>query len=116
MTKFPGGGMEKEEGAIDCLKREVIEEFGQEIEIVKHLYTTDFYQEALFYPGFQLISIYYQIELKERPKFKISTVPFDFPEMVNESQSFRWKSIDELNEGNLTFPIDKKMVGIIKKI
>ena len=116
MTKFPGGGMETGEGAIDCLKREANEEFGQKIEIIKHLYTTDFYQEALFYPGFQLISIYYQIELEERPKFKISNVPFDFPEMVNESQSFRWQPIDKLNEEYLTFPIDKKMVRIIKKI
>ena len=34
MTKFPGGGMEFGEGTFDCLKREAIEEFGQEIEVL----------------------------------------------------------------------------------
>ena len=43
MTKFPGGGMEFGEGTIDCLKREAIEEFGQEIEVLDHFYTTDFF-------------------------------------------------------------------------
>jgi mutator protein MutT len=116
MTKFPGGGLEMGEGTIDCIKREAREEMNQEIEIVKHLYTTDFYQEALFYPDHQLISIYYQIKLVGEPQFKISTKPFDFPEMINESQSFRWKAIHELHEDDLTFPIDKKMVGIIKTL
>lgn len=31
MTKFPGGGLIKGEGTIDCLKRECMEELGQEI-------------------------------------------------------------------------------------
>ena len=39
MTKFPGGGMHFGEGPIDCLKREAIEEFGQEIEVLEHFYT-----------------------------------------------------------------------------
>src|SRR5665647_1625825 len=49
MTKFPGGGLYFGEGPADCLKREAIEEFGQEIEIVEHYYTTHFFQQALFY-------------------------------------------------------------------
>ena len=44
MTKFPGGGLEFGEGTIDCMKREAIEEFGQEIEILEHYYTTDNFQ------------------------------------------------------------------------
>ena len=39
MTKFPGGGMHFGEGTIDCLTREALEEFGQEIEIVDHFYS-----------------------------------------------------------------------------
>jgi len=116
MTKFPGGGLEMGEGTIECLQREAVEELGQEIEIIRHLFTTDFYQEALFYPDHQLISIYYEIKLTEDPKFKISTKAFDFPELINESQSFRWKSIEELIEDDLTFPIDKKMVEIVKSL
>ena len=59
MTKFPGGGLKFGEGAADCIRREAIEEFGQEIEIVEHFYTTDFFQRALFYPDHQLISNIY---------------------------------------------------------
>ncbi|MEA1897374.1 MAG: NUDIX domain-containing protein, partial [Bacteroidota bacterium] len=40
MTKFPGGGLNFGEGPVDCLKREAIEEFGQEIDISDHFYTT----------------------------------------------------------------------------
>lgn len=116
MTKFPGGGLKYGEGTIDCLKREAIEEFGQEIKIVKHLFTTDFYQEAMFHEGNQLLSIYYLMELNEKPKFKISNIAFDFPERVNGSQSFRWKSIKALSMNDVTFPIDKKMIGIVKKM
>ena len=61
MTKFPGGGLEFGEGPEDCIKREIKEECnGQELENIKHFYTTGFYQKALFYENHQLISIYYQ--------------------------------------------------------
>lgn len=60
MTKFPGGGLESGEGTIDCLKREFREECnGQELENIRHFYTTDYYQKALFYEKTQLLSIYY---------------------------------------------------------
>jgi ADP-ribose pyrophosphatase YjhB (NUDIX family) len=45
-TKFPGGGLEFGEGTRDCLKREFIEELNLKIEVLDHLYTTDFYQES----------------------------------------------------------------------
>jgi 8-oxo-dGTP diphosphatase len=114
MTKFPGGGMEVGEGTIDCLKREAIEDFGQPIEILSHFYTTDFFQEAMFFNDAQLISIYYTAKFLEPIRFKISDKPFDFPEKVNGSQSFRWKSATELSAEELTFPIDKKVAEIIK--
>lgn len=49
MSKFPGGGLHYGEGTIDCLMREAIEEFGEEIEIVSHFYTTDYFQKAFFF-------------------------------------------------------------------
>ena len=79
MTKFPGGGLEFGEGPIDCLKREFKEECnGQQISAIKHFYTTDFYQKALFFENHQLISIYYRDELKNPLRFTVSTIPFDF--------------------------------------
>ena len=115
MTKFPGGGLEFGEGPADCIRREAIEEFGQEIKILNHFYTTDFFQKALFYKDYQLISIYYRIQFIKPIKFKISNKPFDFEKMENGNQSFRWKRISELSEENFTFPIDRKVAGMLKK-
>ena len=115
MTKFPGGGMKFGEGPVDCVKREALEEFGQEIEIIDHFYTTDYFQKALFFKEHQLISIYYIIKFKEKINFKISEKAFDFPEMKNGMQSFRWKAIEDLTEADVSFPVDKKVVGMLKE-
>jgi 8-oxo-dGTP diphosphatase len=115
MTKFPGGGLEFGEGPIDCLKREALEEFGQTIEIVSHFYTTDFFQEALFYENAQLISIYYKAQFSAPVQFKISDKPYDFAEKINGSQSFRRKVVADLTENDVTFPIDKKVVELLRK-
>lgn len=115
MTKFPGGGLQFGEGTADCIKREAMEEFGQEIEIVEHFYTTDFFQKALFYKDHQLISIYYIIRFKEPVKFRISEKPFDFSEMTNGNQSFRWKKIVDLSPDDLSFPVDKHVAVLLKE-
>ncbi len=116
MTKFPGGGLEFGEGTIDGLKREFREECnGQEIKGIQHFYTTDFFQKALFYENKQLLSIYYLTELSGPIKFKISQRPFDFKEEKNGTQSFRWIKIKSINEGEITFPIDKFVASKLKK-
>ena len=113
MTKFPGGGMHFGEGPIDCLKREAIEEFGQEIEILEHFYTTDFFQPTQFYIDAQLISIYYRAKFIEPIKFYISDKSFNFEKEQNEAQSFRWIKLSELNPEEMTFPIDKKVAQLL---
>jgi ADP-ribose pyrophosphatase YjhB (NUDIX family) len=116
MTKFPGGGMNFGEGTIDCLKREFNEECnGQEITQIEHLYTTDFYQKAMFFENSQLISVYYTARFKTPIKFYISDKPFDFSKMENGRQSFRWVKIDDLNPDEITFPIDKFAAKYLKK-
>lgn len=117
MTKFPGGGLEFGEGPIDCLKRELREECnGQELKNIRHFYTTEFYQKALFYENTQLLSIYYLAELKEPLQFKISETPFDFKRLENGNQSFRWMQINNLNDDEFTFPIDKFVIQKLKDI
>jgi len=116
MTKFPGGGLEFGEGTIDGLKREFKEECnGQELINIKHFYTTDFFQKALFYDNKQLLSIYYMAELVKPISFLISEIPFDFQVFKNGNQSFRWVKIKYLNEDEITFPIDKFVAGKIKQ-
>jgi ADP-ribose pyrophosphatase YjhB (NUDIX family) len=114
MTKFPGGGLEFGEGAHECLKREAIEEFGQEIEIIRHFYTTDFFQASLFHEKSQLMSIYYLARFPDSIRFPISTKPFDFTTNENGSISFRWKSIIDITENDVSFPIDKYVVNLVK--
>ena len=115
MTKFPGGGLEFGEGTIECLKREALEEFDQDIEVLEHFYTLDYFQPALFYSNYQLISIYYKARFKKPVSFKISTKPFDFEEMTNGNMSFRWKSLDNIKGDDLTLPVDKKVAEMIRQ-
>lgn len=116
MVKFPGGGLKYGEGTIDCLKRESLEEFGQEIHVIRHFYTTDFFQKALFYDDHQLISIYYLAELKEKPTFRISSSPFDFEQLEEGSQSFRWVSLTDIDPSMMSFPVDKKVARMLKNL
>jgi len=116
MTKFPGGGLEFGEGPVDCLKREFKEECnGQEIENIRHFYTTDFYQKALFYDNTQLLSIYYLADLKTPLQFNISEKAFDFKIIDNWGQSFRWVKIKDIKENDITFPIDKFVIRKLKQ-
>ena len=79
-TKFCGGGMEIGEGTIECVIREFREEMNLKIEVVNHLYTTDFYQKSAFNPNHQLISIYYQVRELEPIQVELKTTAFDFNE------------------------------------
>ncbi len=116
MTKFPGGGLMYGESTVDCLKRECIEELGQEIEIIDHFYTTDFFQKTLITNNNrQLISIYYFIKTKEKIKFQTVDMPFSFTQNIDGPQCFRFRKISELTENELTFPIDKKVVRLLKQ-
>ncbi|MDX9880965.1 MAG: NUDIX hydrolase [Prolixibacteraceae bacterium] len=115
MTKFPGGGMHFGEGPVDCLRREMMEECNQPIMAIHHFYTTEFYQKALFYDDHQLISIYYRAQFDGPPRFPIANRPFDFEEMKNGNQSFRWANIENLNPDEFTFPIDKHVANLLKQ-
>lgn len=50
MTKFPGGGLKYGEGTIECLHREALEEFGQDIEITGHFLYNRFFSGSFFLP------------------------------------------------------------------
>lgn len=115
MTKFPGGGLLYGEGTIDCLKREVREEIGQEIEVIAHFYTTDYFQPAYFHENQQLISIYYRARFRETESFRIATKAFDFTGFeTNEKISFRYIPLRDLRPAHLTLPVDKHVTDLLK--
>jgi len=121
-TKFPGGGLEFGEGTRECLKREFMEELGVSVSIGEHIYTTDYFQLSAFNPEHQIISIYYHVHLLEPLTARLSATPFSFDEaqMItyekeNETESFRMVPLNELSEDSVTLPIDKIVVGLLKK-
>ncbi|MBK7181777.1 MAG: NUDIX hydrolase [Bacteroidetes bacterium] len=115
ITKFPGGGLEFGEGIIDCLKREFREETNNDIEVVRHFYTTDFFQQSAYNPSHQIISIYYIVKEGNSFNLKTTSTPFDFKEHIDEAQAFRWLSIKELTEEQFSLPIDKLVSLLLKE-
>jgi len=116
MTKFPGGALEFGEGTIDCLKREFREELDLEVDVERHFYTTDYFQPTELLPStMQLISIYYVVKNHGPVHIKTATIPFDFKEVVEGAQRFRWIPLSMLSEEDVTFPIDKRVVSMVVK-
>ncbi len=107
-TKFPGGGLEYGEGLLDALKREYQEETGMEIEVLRHIYTTDFWEKSSFNES-QIISIYYQVRCLNEVDLKIRTEVFDFREESIEGklQSFRLIPLNVLQAKDFTFKTDQ---------
>jgi ADP-ribose pyrophosphatase YjhB (NUDIX family) len=112
-TKFPGGGVEFGEGLTDALKREFIEECNTEVEVLNHFYTTDFYVKSAFNDS-QIISIYYLVKNISTLNFNVSTSEFNFADGSEQQQSFRWKKLNDLQPSDVTFPIDKHVVDLLK--
>jgi ADP-ribose pyrophosphatase YjhB (NUDIX family) len=121
-TKFPGGGLEFGEGTRDCLKREFMEELNLQVEVLDHLYTTDFFQESAFRPGDQIISIYYLVKPMQTISARLSDKKFDFDEEQllryeekQEVETFRFIDWKNLSAESVTLPIDKVVVELIKE-
>jgi len=119
-TKLPGGGLEIGEGTRDCLKREFMEETGLEVQVGDHLYTTDFFQISAFNNKDQIISIYYFVTTPEPILLPVKNKPFDFsPNQIadpnGESEVFRWIEWPEISANQMSLPIDKVVMNLIKQ-
>ena len=105
--KFPGGGVELGEGIVDALQREAKEEMGQNLNHIAHFYTTDFFQRSSFDSSEQLISVYFKASLSQHINNRLK-IP------VKDQPVFEWKRLVDLNEDDLHFPIDKRVLNLIK--
>lgn len=120
ITKLPGGGLEFGEGTRDCLQREFREETGLEVRIGEHFYTTDFFQISAFNQKDQIISIYYRVHAANTTMLPTIDIPFSFsPEQIKdpngEAEVFRWIPLESLSEKDMTLPIDKVVVKLLKE-
>ena len=113
MTKFPGGGLEFGEGTIDCVIREFNEEMNIEVEVIDHIYTTDFFQQSAFNSKEQMLAIFYKIKLLEVPQLNFKAKRYDFEGIENQIQ-FRWLDINSIDKMDLSFPIDQYVLNFIK--
>jgi mutator protein MutT len=112
MIKFPGGGLEFGEGQKECLIREFQEECGIVVEVGDLFYVNDFLQVSAFNPEHQLISFYYVVNY---PKWnELETVDIHFKH-EKEGEKLVWRSLNDLTEVDMTFPVDKKVVNLLVK-
>ena len=109
MTKFPGGGLEMGEGPIEGLKREWKEELGVDIDMLEHFYTTDFFQKSAFHEDAQILSIYYRVAPEGEINLELDAEPEEGKE------AFRKIHLNELAEDDVTFPIDKVVVSLLRR-
>ena len=96
-SKFPGGGLEYGEGMLEGLKREFQEECRVAIEVLSHIYTTDFFVKSVFNDQ-QVIAVYYWVKAGEIPQEHFCETP---------QQRFRWVPVHQLQSHDLTFETDR---------
>jgi len=113
ITKFPGGGLQFGEGTVDCIKREMMEETQTEIEVIRHFYTTDFFQQSAFNEAHQVIAIYYLIKPLQPLKIILKEKQFDFDEKIDGAQIFRMVPLGKIKKEDFTFPVDQRVAELL---
>jgi len=114
-TKFPGGGLEFGEGIADCLIREFEEETGNTIKVGELFYVNEDFVPPLFNKREQIVCIYYFVKAKKNFKILERASSFEFEEYAEEIEGFRWIALNELNVNEFELPIDRIVVGKLKK-
>jgi len=111
-TKFPGGGVEENEGITDALKRELKEELAADIQHSSFFYFNDFVQVSAFDPTQQIVAFYYLVQLKNQHEFGTESYPIPFDV---ETEKQRWIPLSTLAKEDLTFPIDQQVLIKLKE-
>lgn len=111
-SKFPGGGVEANEGIQAALHRELKEELNLEVPHAEFFYVNDFHQASAF-DNSSLVAFYYLIQL---PKSTLLlndnyTIPFS-----EETEKQRWVPLNILRKEHLTFPIDQLVLEKLLKL
>ena len=111
-SKFPGGGVEANEGIQAALHRELKEELNLEVPHAEFFYVNDFHQASAF-DNSSLVAFYYLIQL---PKSTLLlndnyTIPFS-----EETEKQRWVPLNILRKEHLTFHIDQLVLEKLLKL
>ena len=84
-----------------------------EIEILRHFYTSEFFQQSAFDHSAQILSIYYLVRPTTEVKVSISMIKQEEQIIRQARQTFRWIKGAELRESHVTFPIDRKVATML---
>lgn len=104
LLKFPGGGLEFGEGAIECLEREFEEELNLKIKNVQHLYTQENFLVSRFRENEQLLTIYYLAAIVDETDLLIRDACIE---------KIEWISLDT-EENPFILPVDKVVFELLK--
>ena len=106
MTKFPGGGLEFGEGALDCLKREFMEELGVKISQAKLVHVSEKYIPSAFKKNEQVIAVHYLVDSDD----SILNYENIQDTAVGESNllSFKWHKLKPSLIDDLSFEMGKE--------
>lgn len=114
-AKFPGGGLEFGEGALNAVVREFQEELDVDVAVTGHLYTTDFYLPSAFNPKDQILSLYYRVRVKgDGSGLQFPDGAPSDDEVMREAQVFRWYFPQELTDELLRLPADRVVARMLQ--
>ena len=105
LLKFPGGGLEFNEGVIDCLRRELEEELNIKLKNISHLHTQENFIRSKFRKNEQLLSLYYEAEIVDVEELLI---------MDPCIEKIEWISLNS-EENPFQLPVDKVVFDLLKK-
>jgi ADP-ribose pyrophosphatase YjhB (NUDIX family) len=103
-VKFPGGGLEFGEGLQDALKREFEEELKATFSHADLFYINDFFQPSAFDMQTQVLSVYYLVHEVAPEHLNNKT---EIRGGKSYELKFQWRSLEHLDDSDLTFPIDR---------
>jgi ADP-ribose pyrophosphatase len=92
----PGGGIEFGENALECLKREMKEETGLEVEAGEFLFLTEYFDSPL-----HAIELFFLVVPKAGPLMTGSDPEMVDNQIIIESKVMPWKEIEALDKQTL---------------
>lgn len=111
-SKFPGGGVEANEGIQAALFRELKEELQLEITSVAFYYFNEFHQASAF-DNSNLVAFYYRVSI-EKNNVQVTPGQYAIP-FFEEQEKQRWVALQDLDLSDLTFPIDRIALAKLQK-
>ena len=84
--------------------------------MVKHFYTTDYFQLSAYNATHQIISIYYIVKPIGKFNIGVKQKVFDFDARNEYAQTFRWIDLSSISEKDFTLPIDKIIGNMLKEM